>query len=429
MSTFALPRFGIKRMGECFQLIYPEGMIAELDRSTLITLLNLHRESADAVQITDNIAKMLELGMIDVIEDGQISSIEDHFDIKQVLANIDDQTQQFLTMSDLAIFFTDECNYRCKGCSVDAIAGCGEKLDLNKTKLLISEARSLGCTTLALTGGEPILPQHISYLLEAVAHARILGYQKVVVATNGYFLPTYINYLWMAGVTRISVSFLGTSEFMAEYTGQILAHEKALDAIQAVLDRGLHLAVNSVIMKQNYHQTRMIVEKIMPLIENVPHAYLRLSPLISVGRAKGTDDNLEIWQLQSLIDYYLELREKYGNHIRLTCFEDIECDAPMVCDAGVSYLCVKPNGYVSPCDLLQGEITVGNINEHSLTEIWNSPQLDSFRQIHEVNPKCGSCNSRQACFGKCRALSYLRFNSLDMEVSPEECYRKENGDD
>lgn len=423
----ALPRFGIKRDGQNFQLVYPDGMLAQVDQETLVKLLSFHRQIKPKSGSDLKYAKkFLENDLIDEFPSNKVNEIEDHFDVQQIISNIETKDLQFLTLSDLAIFFTKECNYRCLGCSVEATLKRAELFPLEKACSIIGEARALGCITLALTGGEPVMPGHIDYMEKIIKYSRKIGFKKVIVATNGFFLPEYIDHLKEAGVTRFSISFLGLNGFMESYTGNPQSFARALDAIHAVIDHDLHLGVNCVIMKKNHSQIPDIVEYILGIIGGIPHAYLRLSPLIKVGRAKEIDENLDIPDLDKLIGHYLELKEIYHEQLRLTCYEDIEADTPLICDAGVSYICVNAQGNVYPCDLLQDEFSLGNVFSKSLIEIWNDQNLDVFRSIKDINSRCANCSLRQACFGKCRALSYMKHHSLDMQVEPDYCYGKEN---
>ena len=55
---------------------------------------------------------------------------------------------------------------------------------------------------------------------------------------------------------------------------------------------------------------------------------------------------------------------------------------------------VTPDGSVTPCALYP-DLTLGNLNEQGIMEIWNSPEYAKFRQVRrqEVLPICSKCNA------------------------------------
>lgn len=441
-TRFALPRVGIARIRRKFQVIYPQGMIVELTRDALLLMLAMHRRESvvaarsyleESFDIRISLTKATKLwetfqanNLLDEFHGSEISNIEDPFYVEQVIRNVFDESLSFLTLSDLAVFFTEKCNYFCKGCSVDAKPIATNGLTVTKIKQLIDDARRLGCVNLALTGGEPVLPEYIEMLEEVIHYARDSHFAKVVVATNGCYLPKYIDRLKAAGVTRFSISFLGLDGVMDAYVGVRYAEQFAMAAIEAVLHSSVYLGVNCVVMKGNLHQIKRIAKCILGLIEGIPHSYLRFSPLVQVGRGTDlVDESLLIEEKQGLIDRYLGLRKQYGKQIRLTCYEEIESDTPMICDAGVCYVCVGANGDIAPCDLLKGVTPMGNVFRQSLLESWQSGDWRVFRSMKPINQVCGQCVKRNSCFGKCRALSYIQRGSLSMSASPKNCPQAE----
>jgi MoaA/NifB/PqqE/SkfB family radical SAM enzyme len=76
---------------------------------------------------------------------------------------------------------------------------------LERIKAELRHFRKKGCAMVGFLGGEPTAHPRI---LEAVAHARKLGYEKIALCTNGTRLsdPGFCRKLVDAGVTRVTVS-------------------------------------------------------------------------------------------------------------------------------------------------------------------------------------------------------------------------------
>ena len=95
------------------------------------------------------------------------------------------------------------CNLRCLGCR--ACRDGGERLSSERAAALLREARAAGARTAWLGGGEPTLREDLPAL---VRRARALGFEEVVVQTNGLRLayPAYVRALVDAGATAVRLN-------------------------------------------------------------------------------------------------------------------------------------------------------------------------------------------------------------------------------
>lgn len=65
----------------------------------------------------------------------------------------------------------------------------------------------------------------------------------------------------------------------------------------------------------------------------------------------------------------------------LSAFIDtIRSRYPRFCSMASSYLKVTPDGSVYPCCFAPPELDMGNVHEHSVSEIWNGPAYRAFRR-------------------------------------------------
>lgn len=105
---------------------------------------------------------------------------------------------------------TERCNLRCAHCYIrtDTIdtRGTPEEVDLPLLRRVLSEAKSLGCRRVTLTGGEPLLRADFT---EAYDIAWDLGL-SVSIASNGtLFTPAIAEALGRKRPERISISLYG----------------------------------------------------------------------------------------------------------------------------------------------------------------------------------------------------------------------------
>jgi MoaA/NifB/PqqE/SkfB family radical SAM enzyme len=103
----------------------------------------------------------------------------------------------------LEIALDYRCNLRCLGCH--ACDGSGDSLAPGRAAALLREGFQAGARVAWFGGGEPTLRED---LLALVRRARDLGYEQVVVQTNGVRLayPAYARALLEAGVSEVRVN-------------------------------------------------------------------------------------------------------------------------------------------------------------------------------------------------------------------------------
>lgn len=405
-----LSRMAILRKEHFFQIVTPSGGVYELDEASLRSLLMIGKGIIPDRREVFNLASEEYL-----VE--ETSNQDQPFDIDVVLGNLKNKKMSILTLSDLAILVTRKCNYRCRGCSVSAPNAKTEEKPLSFWKNILSDARKFGALNLAISGGEPIMPQTIEKVISIINYAKESGFKKIVVASNGSYMPKYAHNLKEAGVERVSLSYYPQGNYGPIYTRCSKARYNFLQAAKAINVAGIDLRLNCVVTRPMISMLDKIVEDALQMMPE-GNSYMRFSPLIEVGDAKSLGSfHLSSEDYMKLLKMVIQLKVKYQDKFRLTCDEHCDLDDPVACDAGMVYALVNEKGDVSACDLLEGLCPVGNISDTSFFNIWNeSSRWVKYRSIDPINKKCQGCSvtRRKICFGKCRALSYIRFGSLNM---------------
>jgi pyrroloquinoline quinone biosynthesis protein E len=117
-------------------------------------------------------------------------------------------------------------------------------------------------------------------------------------------------------------------------------------------------------------------------------------------------------QLDAARDVARAARERLKGKIELLfVLPDYYSDRPKACMSGWGkrYLLVTPDGLALPCHLahtLKG-LRFDNVQEHSLTEIWNhSSAFNAFRGEAWMPEPCQSCERRTVDFGGCRCQAF-----------------------
>jgi len=145
-----------------------------------------------------------------------------------------------------------DCNNHCLFC-VQGDKRLHEKArPMEQIEADLAEGRERGALELVVTGGEPTLQPH---LLEVIALARRLGYQRVQVQTNGrrFHYEVFCDAAIAAGATEFSPSLHGsTAEIHDALTEAPGSFRQTVRGIEQLVARRQTVITNSVITRTNY---------------------------------------------------------------------------------------------------------------------------------------------------------------------------------
>ena len=147
----------------------------------------------------------------------------------------------------LRLSLTERCNLACVYCApVDHDALAADWLSDDEVVALSAALAPLGVDHLRLTGGEPTLRPRLPAL---VARLAALGPRDLALSTNGVHLAALAAPLRRAGLRRVNVSLdtLDAARF-AELAGGRAALDDARRGIDAAVDAGLELKLNTVVL-------------------------------------------------------------------------------------------------------------------------------------------------------------------------------------
>lgn len=156
---------------------------------------------------------------------------------------------------DLRISVTDRCNFRCTYCMPKEIFGDDyafmpkdELLSFTEIERLARIFASLGVKKLRITGGEPLLRQHLPELISRLHD--IPGIEDIGLTTNGLLLKRHGEALYEAGLRRLNISLDALDpELFGEINGRGIKPDLILSNIDLVKDIGFTIKVNMVVEK------------------------------------------------------------------------------------------------------------------------------------------------------------------------------------
>lgn len=249
------------------------------------------------------------------------------------------------------------CNFTCEHCSIKRLQGKkdGRKLTPEDVKNIACQADELGLARCVVTGGEPLVFKDFDELIAAIDPQRFY----INCDTNGWFLDeTRAKHLKSIGVDRIQLSIdnLNAQEHDG-FRRKVGAHARAIRAIDAALNAGLGIFLNTVVTKQRLHS-----EEFIEFIEffNKKGVGVYVSYAKPVGAWEG---HFECLVNRDDMDYMRKLEKKYNVFTHLTPAYGLD----MGCIAVKGMITVTQYGDVLPCQYMQ--ISLGNVFQEPLKDI------------------------------------------------------------
>ena len=152
----------------------------------------------------------------------------------------------------LRLSVTDRCDLRCTYCMAESMVFLPRKdlLTFEEMDRLVSAFITRGVRKIRLTGGEPLLRRDVMPFIQGLSrHLQTQAIDEITLTTNGTQLSKYADDLARAGVKRINVSLDSRDpETFAQLTRRDRLAQ-VLGGIEAALDAGLKIKLNTVAMK------------------------------------------------------------------------------------------------------------------------------------------------------------------------------------
>lgn len=322
------------------------------------------------------------------------------------------------------------CNLKCVHCYPATGVVETKELTTEEFKGCISEFASVGCKTIFMSGGEPLLKGD---LLELIKHGTDEGI-IMFLCTNATLLSERRGrQLKDAGLQGVFVGLEGTNpETVDMFSGVKGTLERKIEGMKGSLKAELPTSVDFVCTAYNYHE----LEDVINLARRLHINGFSLKRFVPAGRGKEHMDDLWVEPAQ-----YQEVINTYCNHVLASDGMEFGAHEPLVtgrlteikpkthymstCYVGV-WSGMTHCGDVLPCPMMP--IKIGNLREEPLKDMWrNSPVIAHLKDKDLLKGQCGACELRNSC-GGCRASAYaLTGDYLAQDTSCWKVSRSDKG--
>lgn len=309
-------------------------------------------------------------------------------------------------IKEVKIEVTEECKRWCTHCSSKAKDVNFEYLDKELVKKIIHEAVLLKASSVVFTGGEATLYPDIEEVISE-AHKSGLRTRLYTMCNPEQESIHKIKNLEIYGLDEVIYS---TTYHLTR--DHIITLEKLQTFFPELLRQtDIKLGFHHAITKDTVYDIDDVSKLFFRLDSNQT---TNLSFLRFVPHGRGTKDLLLsreelIWFKERVI----ELRQIYGDKIRLGSPWNFLGINHTPCSAAEETMIVGFDGRVYPCDAMKYFDYLGfggNIYEHTLKEIYDSEYFQNVRNFKScVSGECMSCSSFDICKGGCLGQKMVDF--------------------
>lgn len=287
-------------------------------------------------------------------------------------------------LSEISIEILQRCPNRCIYCSSHSNPQATHLIPFEIIKNVIDDAKSLGCKTVCLSGGEPFLHPHILNIISYIAKQQLTCYvytSGIYMKDEGYSsLPNeYIEAIrGMVDKVIFNVEADSSTLYDKIMGTDVGGFDMMKKSINDCVSSGLVVETHVVPMQVNFKHLKSIFEMCYQLgVSKVSILRLvlqgRALENLSLVKLTGEDS----WEVTKLIK---ALKEEYKGKVRIGLpYSDINCR--IYCKAASDKINVRYDGNVYPCEVFKDDLLNAKLGCEP-DNIWK----DSFYNIYQNSP-------------------------------------------
>ena len=329
------------------------------------------------------------------------------------------------TLHQIYFYLTEGCNLACRHCwlapGFDADGSTYPTLSVELFETAIHQAKPLGLHEIKLTGGEPLLHQQFTRLLEIVRREEL----KLTIETNGVLCsPAMAREIARSSDRFVSVSIDGADAATHEWVrGVPGCFDKACQAVRNLKAADTSPQIITSLMRCNADQLDAIVH----LAEKLGASSVKFNIIQPTARGEQlyeTDQALSIDELIQL-GRYVETRLAPATLVPLffdypLAFRSLSriaggdgCD---ICGI-LGILGVIPSGHYALCGIGEHvpELVFGMVGEDHLEAVWHEHHVLKELRVglpSKLGGVCARCLMKHRCLGACIAQNYYETKNI-----------------
>ena len=269
----------------------------------------------------------------------------------------DEKVKKGESIAILQFQYDYRCNFKCEHCSVKRFQGKkkGRFFTISDVKELSRQADEMGLAQIVITGGEPLVFPDFDDMVKAIDPQKFY----IISDTNGWFLDAEkAKHLKRIGVDKIQLSIdsMSASEH-DKFRCKPGSYERCIRAIDAALNAGLNIIVQTVVSKQRVRSKEFI--EFLEFLNGKG-----VGVFVTYAKPVGCwEGNFDVLINKDDMDYVRELEKKYDVFTHLTPAYGLN----LGCIAVKRMVSVTKYGDIMPCPYIH--TSLGNFFEEPLKDI------------------------------------------------------------
>lgn len=347
-------------------------------------------------------------------------------------------------LSEISIEITKRCLQDCEHCSSRASNFATEFLPKEEIMRIATDFKTLGGKKIELSGGEPLLHNDISCLINALKQLdlRVHLFTSGTISENNQdaSIDAMVQLLKQSGVDKVIFSLHGANKRTHDEIVRLPgSFSRAVQFITKLVKENIIVGIHFVPMASNFVEFVDLV-KFAASLKVTDISVLRFVPQ---GRGEDNRSSLmlnkvevaEFVELLTREERRTDISVKVGSHLDFTFL--LDNSPPKPCTAGKTKCLVEVNGDVIPCAVFKGmtvkganNFVAGNLKTDTLSNVWNNSKI--FKIFRDFDPNllvgaCKGCNHLFTCKGRCpaqRIYDHEDFYTGPDDYCPKEIYDK-----
>ena len=288
-------------------------------------------------------------------------------------------------LNEISIEILQRCPNRCIYCSSHSNPQAANVISFEVIKMVIDDAKALGCKTVCLSGGEPFLHPQILEIITYIAKQHLLCY----VYTSGIYMNDNAIYSSLPNEYieairgMVNKIIFNVEADMSKLYDQIMGtdvegFEVMKQSIRDCVSSGLTVEAHVVPMQANFRHLKSIFD----MCYQLGVAKVSILRLVLQGRAL---ENLQLVKLsvednQEIFKLIRTLQEEYKGKVRIGLpYSDSSCR--VYCKAATDKINIRYAGNVYPCEVFKDDLLNAKLG-YEPDNVWK----DSFYAIYQKSP-------------------------------------------
>lgn len=319
----------------------------------------------------------------------------------------------------LYFYLTGDCNLACRHCWIapDFLnAGTSQKaLPIDTFKKIVTEAKEIGLTSVKLTGGEPLIHPDIIPILRYISDEEL----GVSVESNGVAMTPHIADLIKSCKGHfISISIDGMKRNHEWMRGVSGSFDRASQGVRTLVETGIHPQVIMAVAGRNKDEIGSLARYARDLgASSVKYNFITPTVRGEVMEQKG--ETLTVQEQIALSNW---IQKELMQEIGIPLLTNIpKAFLPLSAMFGSESTCggcgiftilgVLHDGTFALCGIGKNvpELCFGHAKEDNVRDIWeHTPALTELREHLPSGLKgiCARCLMKNICLGQCIAGNY-----------------------